>query len=182
MVVGLWFAHEQTLVLRQKRVSALSEVDLKSVRDAEIGSQAKSLDERSFDVERVGKLLVSRDAIVDVVAAMEAEAVRHNITVRVPEIKEATYENGQRGTAAVMSGAQEDIEITVLAEGDAENIVDFSHSVEHLPYLTRLHSIFILTKQVDERVAGSDTPNQILVGQGTMDFILTVRADTKENE
>lgn len=89
---------------------------------------------RAHDLERVDALLLQRDNFADLITMLEGQALRYEVSMRVPRITEAADE--KQAEEKLHGGrALEDVHVQVVASGSAEDLLRFLYAVDHLPYL-----------------------------------------------
>ncbi|MBI1833601.1 MAG: hypothetical protein HYR90_02125 [Candidatus Andersenbacteria bacterium] len=174
---GLYILHNQAMAARNAYTAAINELEQTPLRLLESASRAADLSRREFDISRIQHLLVPRNQIVDVVSAIEAQAKRHQVEVSIPEIVESEE----------AGGVIQDITVRVSVDGNPENIVDFSHSVEHLPYLLNVERWSLSTRSFAVPQSAAQAPTSrttevtAITGHAEIEIIVVVSNTSDEN-
>lgn len=134
MMGGLLFVHSFVSRLADQVTEKRNELEQKPAEQLRIATLRSELSRRAFDLDRIKGYVVSRDRIIDVVSAIEAEGQRFGVTVQVPDIQEVPVFDAD-GNQIDPTGPLQDVEIKVIAVGPPQQLVAFLHSIDHLPYI-----------------------------------------------
>jgi Tfp pilus assembly protein PilO len=143
--------------------------------------------EYESDVARVESMMPTQDEIGSVISSVEAEAKKFSVTVKVPKVQEElTYD--ENGDKVEQTGPIRSVRIQIQGQGDPIALINFMHTVEHLPYL--LGTVSFVFDSDSSSAAGGPT----VVGPGSgppgaesleaeprraslrMEIVLTIRA------
>lgn len=116
------------------------------------GAQA-TLEARTHDIERLEAFTVSRQGLGQVIAAMEEAAGRRQVDLEVTRVQEVTVEGPAGEEVASLEGPLADVRLAVVAIGKPEQLLQFIHELEHLPYLLTIPS-WLLTAQAGPAAQG----------------------------
>lgn len=160
VVVALYLSHGYVLHTRNERARALAQLEDVPNKALEATAQQTDLARYGFDVQRIEKMLITREDIVTVVSSIEQEGLRQGLVVQVPTIGEIQQVD-EEGKATEEKGPVVDVKINISVDGSPEKIVAFVHSVEHLPYLLYLDSLSLMNKAtVGGQVGALVSPEQ----------------------
>lgn len=131
--VWLWRSAEAARQLIASRRSALAHQPSQQLSVVSLQSE---LNRRQEDLRRLRQYLISRDGLDGFVSRLEAEAKRTQVELVIPTVAE-------RADDAI--GTLLDVEFRLTASGQPEQLLQFVHRVELLPYLLSLESWSIKT-------------------------------------
>lgn len=137
LVVGLWFGWQELRQIRQGITQSQQMVEnmpQQQLAQDDLASELKKQDARLRQLE---KLLPPREAVGDVVAAIEGLEKKHGVRIIVPDVKEE-IRYGRDNKPIPQTGPYLDIRLVVQGYGDPERLLAFIYDVEHLPYLLKI--------------------------------------------
>lgn len=114
------------------------------LRILELASLQAELARRQKDIARLQQYILSRDELDTFVNAVEQEGKHVKVAVVISAVKEKQRLDEQ-GQPVAPSGATEEVEFDITAAGAPEDLLEFLHKVESLPYLLYLESWNIMT-------------------------------------
>ncbi len=99
-----------------------------------IGALRAEMAKRQHDIQRIMDMVPGQNNIGDVLSALEREANNQQVSMTVPSLIKVMGADkaGQEISAA---GPLQDIKLKVKVEGPPNNVLQFFHAVENLPYL-----------------------------------------------
>lgn len=142
--IGLWFAWQHLRQLRYQAIAAqhtIENIPQQRLQQEEVAAQLQQQDTRLRPIENY---LPRREAIGDVVAAIESVARKNNVTVIVPEITDDVRLDSNRKPIP-QAGRYRDVQLVVQAYGDPVQLLTFLHGVEHLPYVVKVPDFELTT-------------------------------------
>lgn len=89
---------------------------------------------RQHDINRILALVPERQALGEVVSAMERAAEQEELAFLVPDVKEEVKFN-DKGERIEPTGPLREVRLHLVASGAPEETLRWLHAVEHQPYL-----------------------------------------------
>jgi len=118
------------------------------------------LERRRHDIERIKALVARRDQVGEVVNRIKAEGLARDIDVRVVQVVE-NVEDEEGST-----GPFKDVRLKIVGFGDPENLLDFLHASEHLPYLVSVFDWRVSTELANLQELGVAGVPQVAAPSG----------------
>ena len=119
------------IVQRQLKV----ERELESV--GAVAALEAELDQRQADIEQIVAYLPDEVGIGSAVAALEREAGRYDVALKIPVVQKV--QDGDEGEGEGRTGGPlRDVQLQVVVSGAPEQVLRFFHAVEYLPYLLQV--------------------------------------------
>lgn len=144
VVVGLWYGWQMLRQVRSEVIAAQQKIEnipQQQLQQEEVASELKRQDAR---LRQLGNYLPRREAIGDVVAAIEGVAQKNGIAVIVPEVTDDVRIGADR-KPITQTGRYRDVRLTVQGYGDPIKLIAFLHGVEHLPYIIKVPDFEVTT-------------------------------------
>lgn len=137
LLLGLWFGWQELQQLRQQVSEAQRTVENIPQQLLEQDDIASELKKQATRLQQLEKFLPRREAIGEVVAAIESLARQNGVSVIVPDVKEE-IRYGRDNKPIPVTGRYLDVRLIVQGYGDPTKLMTFLYGMEHLPYLLRI--------------------------------------------
>jgi hypothetical protein len=150
-----WWLWSSATTLREEEATMQQTMAHAPLQQAQEAAAAELLAKHDASIKQIQAMVVQREGIGEVITALETQAAKRTITLRISDISEDRKYDAA-GKEIEPSGPLRDIRIKAVAIGDPHVLVDFVRVIEHLPYLLRV---------VDWKIAATSTTSQT-VGVG----------------
>ncbi len=145
LIVGLVWGHQQLRDLQQRITTAQAAMAM--LPQQQIAVQNAKMDLKKYEpaLQRLMILLPRREAVGDIVARIENEANKQGLKAIVADVKEEVR-LGKDNKPIAQSGPYQEVRFTVQSYGDPIELLQYLHSLEHLPYVLKVPEWHITTQ------------------------------------
>jgi Tfp pilus assembly protein PilO len=181
-VVWLWWWVEKAQRVAMEKKLDLAQVPAAAVRMAALRGQ---LAERSNDIERLREYVPTRREIGEVVNGLGELGEGFGLEIRVVSVKEEVLVD-EKGKEREPEGPLRLVRFVIVGVGPPEELLEFLHSVEHLPYLLAVPEwkVAVDTGQGSQGTKAAspeedETTSRRVTGQLNMSVLLSISSQAE---
>ena len=107
-------------------------------------SLQEQLVEHKAEIALIEQMMPIQDEIGSIIGSFEAEAKKSGVIVTVPTVQEEVVFD-KNGDKAEQVGSTRVVRMQIYAQGEPVALIDFMHTIEHLPFLLGTVSFVFLS-------------------------------------